>query len=319
MGKLVNGINGPFVGKVGNVIGSSWRGIPYMKSRGLRTKPATPGEKLNRFIFGMTQQWLFPLTDFLRVGFKNYTLTNQGVNAAKSYLYKHALIKNGYDSVIDPALMKVSRGDLPLPNRIQAELSPDNKLVFTWETESCDRKHEFDQAILLVYDINEKEAKMSLNGQFRHTGRDVLDLTDTILQTFVVYAAFISADRNNQSDSVYLGTFTRNKEEKPKKEDTHENKTADKRKPDNTSETAPIAVTEDPDAVPPVPSNQLSLFEFPAETTENKAVEPSSETRSAELQTPSMEVQSGDDNTLDPSPNEDLATAETQTAVTERN
>ena len=113
MGKLVNGINGPFVGKVGNVIGSSWRGIPYMKSRGLRTKPATPAEKLNRFIFGMTQQWLFPLTKFLRVGFKNYTLTNQGVNAAKSYLYKHALIKDGYDSVIDPTLMKVSHGTCP--------------------------------------------------------------------------------------------------------------------------------------------------------------------------------------------------------------
>jgi len=321
MGKLVNGINGPFVGKVGNVIGSSWRGIPYMKSRGLRTKPATPAEKLNRFIFGMTQQWLFPLTDFLRVGFKNYTLTNQGVNAAKSYLYKHALIKDGYDSVVDPALMKVSHGTLPLPGRIEAELTPDNELVFTWETGSCDREHEFDQVMLLAYDIDGKRANMSLNGLFRHTGRDTLYISG-LLETFVVYAAFISADRESQSDSVYLGTFTRNKEEKPKKEGAPENKatdenktaaknkdaaiekeaapvptedkTADKSKPADASETAPVAVTEDPGAVPPVPSNQLSLFELPDEAFENKAVAADPEIRptkipasSAELKVPS--------------------------------
>jgi|GEM_PF-45770 len=351
MGKLVNGINGPFVGKVGNVIGSSWRGIPYMKSRGLRTKPATPAEKLNRFIFGMTQQWLFPLTDFLRVGFKNYTLTNQGVNAAKSYLYKHALIKDAYDSVVDPALMKVSHGTLPLPNRIEAELTPDNELVVTWETGSCDREHEFDQVMLLAYDIDGKRANMSLNGLFRHTGRDTLYISG-LLETFVVYAAFISADRESQSDSVYLGTFTRNKEEKPKKEDAPENKaagenktaaknkdadiekaaapvpaenkTADKGKPADAPETARIAVTEDPGAVPPVPSNQLSLFELPDEPTESKAVEPNSKTLSMELPAPSAELKSaseepkpGDEQVLDSSPGAESAPAETETAVSE--
>lgn len=32
MGKLINGIYGLFEGKVGAVVGSSWKGIPYIKS-----------------------------------------------------------------------------------------------------------------------------------------------------------------------------------------------------------------------------------------------------------------------------------------------
>ena len=226
---------------------------------------------------------------------------------------------------------------MSLPNRIETELTPDDELVFTWETGSCDREHEFDQVMLLAYDINEKEADMSLNGQFRHTGRDTLDLTNTFLETFVVYAAFISADRESQSDSVYLGTFTRIKEEKPKEEDASENrtagenktaaenkdvaiekeaaavlaedKTADKGKPANVSETAAITVTEDPVAVPFVPSNQLSLFELPDETIENKAVALNSETSSAELPASSVEPQSGAEQPLKPFYNEDFFNA----------
>src|SRR5690606_34337514 len=129
MGKYVSGINGAFTGKIGNTIGSSWRGIPYMKSRSHRTKPATEGEKINRFIFGMTQQWLKPLKEYLRIGFNNYTLTNQGVNAAKSFLYKNALIKDGFNSTIDPTLVKVSHGDLPFPATMDVELKSDNTLI----------------------------------------------------------------------------------------------------------------------------------------------------------------------------------------------
>ena len=32
MGRLVSGINGPIIGKVGTVIGSTWKGKPYVKS-----------------------------------------------------------------------------------------------------------------------------------------------------------------------------------------------------------------------------------------------------------------------------------------------
>ena len=90
-----DGILGPLKGKVGPVVGSSWRGIPYVKSAPVRKKPPSQKELENRHIFAFTQQWLEPIKEFLKQGFKNYSRTNYGVNAAKSFLYKFALIKDG--------------------------------------------------------------------------------------------------------------------------------------------------------------------------------------------------------------------------------
>ena len=62
MGKLINGIYGSFEGKVGTVVGSSWKGIPYIKSAyKQRTKKVSEKELANRNKFAMAQAWLKPL------------------------------------------------------------------------------------------------------------------------------------------------------------------------------------------------------------------------------------------------------------------
>ena len=56
MARMTNGINGPFTGKIGAVIGYTVNGIWYMK--GLykkRTKAPTPGELLNQKKFSAAQ------------------------------------------------------------------------------------------------------------------------------------------------------------------------------------------------------------------------------------------------------------------------
>ena len=73
MGKYLNGITGPASGKIGPVIASSWKGIPYLKSRSkFRTKKASEAELASRRRFKIAQHWLQPLTDFVRQGFKGY-------------------------------------------------------------------------------------------------------------------------------------------------------------------------------------------------------------------------------------------------------
>jgi len=215
MGRLKNGINGPIVGKVGTVVGSSWRGIDYVKSLPKRKKPPTENEKINRFIFAKTQNWLQPIAGFLKVGFKNYTHTNQGVNAAKSYLYKNALIKDGYDSVIDPAEMKVSYGNLPLVEDLTMELNNENELRITWKADAVrsEEKEPDDQVMILAYNVDKEDAYYTVSGQFRKTGSDKLDLKLVLDGTIHVYVAFVSVDRSRQSNSVYLGTvFTEKKQ-----------------------------------------------------------------------------------------------------------
>ena len=113
MGRLINGIHGPFVGKVGSVIGSSWKGIPYIKAaHKARTKTVSTAEKGNRNKFAMAQRWLKHVLEFVRIGFKGYTPTVEGFLAAKSLLLRNSFEGVKPDIFINPALVKLGHGTL---------------------------------------------------------------------------------------------------------------------------------------------------------------------------------------------------------------
>ena len=206
MARLISGINGPFIGTVGTVVGSSWYGIPYMKSRyKRRTTKVSKKEKDNRGKFAMAHFWLQPLLVFVREGFKNYSLKSRGFNAAKSYLLKNAFEGQQPDLFINPALVKVSAGDLPLSSNITAEKAGDTEIKFTWDTKTNDT-NPFDQVMMLAYNVESRKARYITTGQLRHTGVDTLAVYPG--QTYHLYLAFNAADRSRQSDSVYLGEMS---------------------------------------------------------------------------------------------------------------
>jgi hypothetical protein len=203
-----NGIDGPFRGKVGAVIYSSWKGIPYVKARPKpRTKPPTEDEITNRNKFGIAHRWLQPVTDFVREGFKGYSSTVEGFLAAKSYLLKNAFEGEGDDMVINPALVKVSYGCLPLSDNITAQLITPKEIQFTWDTKIEEGANSFDQIMMLAYDIENRKAFIRQVGELRKAGTGILPLKMTEC-TWHLYAAFVAWDRSCQSDSVYLGTIS---------------------------------------------------------------------------------------------------------------
>ena len=209
MGRLVSGINGPIQGKVGTVIGSSWRGIPYVKGPyKKRTKKISKKEKANRNRFTVAQYWLTLLTDFVRQGFKGYSLKSQGFVAAKSYLMHNAMKRDDEGYSIDPALVLVSFGDLPLSSGIVVEKGNDGVLHFSWDTSSVEGGIGEDQVMLLAYDIENKKVKHNITGQFRKNGHDSLNPDAKPGSTYHLYMAFTAHDRSRQSNSVYLGAIS---------------------------------------------------------------------------------------------------------------
>ena len=213
MAKNEDGILGPLKGKVGPVVGSSWRGIAYVKSAPNRKKPPTERELENRHMFSFTQKWLNPIKKFLIQGFKNYSRTNYGVNAAKSFLYENALIKDGMNSKVVPSKMQISYGDLPLPKDIAMEWKDgDNgygQLIVTWGATDKNDEHDFDsqdQVMVLAYAPTDKDSIGVVHGAFRATGKQVIDIDhDVHKHEYHVWVAFVAADRKQQSHSVYLG------------------------------------------------------------------------------------------------------------------
>lgn len=209
MAKLIDGINGHIKGTVGSVVGSSWLGEPYIKAKYKpRTKNITEKEKGNRGKFAASQFWLQPILEFVREGFKDFAPRVRGFNAAKSYLSKNAFEGEGADVRINPALVKVSFGSLPLPNDIAVELVAGDKLQFSWDTSNAEGGSPDDQVMMMAYDIEGGNAYSTTTGQFRKTGSDMLQINPAKGKTYHIYCAFNGVDRQSRSDSVYMGTIT---------------------------------------------------------------------------------------------------------------
>lgn len=209
MARLIHGINGSVQGRLGNLVGSSWNGIPYVKTRPKkRTGKPRKAEKANRSKFAMAHRWLQPLLPFVREGYKGYSTTVYGFNAAKSHLLLNAFEGADNNIAINPSLVKVSHGTLPLSDNITVERSGNYALLFTWDTLAVPDGSKSDQVMLLAYDIDNRIAEYNLTGQFRSNGSDTLQLSNKKGRTYHIYFAFTAADRSRQSDSVYLGSIT---------------------------------------------------------------------------------------------------------------
>ncbi len=208
MGRLPKGIQGPIHGKVGTAIGSSRNGIPYVK--GLykkRTKTISEKEIANRKKFAAAQSWLRPLLEFVREGFRGYSQRSYGFIAAKSWLLKNSFVKDEAGLRIDPALVKVSHGNLPLSEKLAVSLMETGNLKFTWDPVYKDGYDNSDQIMMLAYDVESGNAECNTTGQLRETGTDTLELDKSRVKNVHVYAAFNAYDRSRQSDSVYLGEW----------------------------------------------------------------------------------------------------------------
>lgn len=180
-------------------------GKNLLRKRPLRKAPPTEGELLNRHLFRIVQAWVKPLTEFLRQGFRAYSETATGANAAKSLIFQNALQRLGYDSYVEPSLVQVSSGSLALPESLEAHLNPDGNIIFSWSTEVGPKASQRDRVMMLAYNIQAKYPVYELSGAKRLAGSDTLPLSGNPAGQYHLYAAFVTEDREVRTNSRYLG------------------------------------------------------------------------------------------------------------------
>lgn len=215
MARYVHGIHGPLVGSLGNLVASSWRGIPYLKTRPTRRKAYTGNELKNQGNFGSTSRWLSPLGDFLRAGFKGDNPRMWGFNGAKSYLHAHALVQEGDRKVIDPSKVLISQGDLPLAEGFQMHFDEEAfEVTVRWNSKAPKAREGGvaaaynDKLMLAVYDAEAGQAYGEPYGPSRRIGMERVALDPGVVATYHVYVAFVAADGSSRSDSLYLGAIS---------------------------------------------------------------------------------------------------------------
>lgn len=92
MATLLNGINGSFSGKVGDLVGSSWRGIHYVKRvPKISTKPKTEKQLAQQARFALAVRFANPVKDILNIGFRQRHKPATGYNLGIKHILENAI------------------------------------------------------------------------------------------------------------------------------------------------------------------------------------------------------------------------------------
>ena len=211
MGKISQGILGGLSGKVGNVIGGSWKGINYLRIKPASVaNPRTEGQVNQRNKFTITLEYLQATKDFIKIGYKSFAVKKTEFNAAMSYVLNNAVGGAAPNFTIDYSLALLSRGSLSSVFNGSTDLTTPGAVTFDWDDNSTEgNASTTDKAMVLVYNPDKKESVSVLDGANRTVGSQTVVIPNTYAgDTVQLFMAFVSADGKTVSNSVYLGSGT---------------------------------------------------------------------------------------------------------------
>ncbi|MDX3916140.1 MULTISPECIES: DUF6266 family protein [Olivibacter] len=210
MAKFVNGAIGTFSGKVGSVIGSSWRSIHYM--RGLskkRTKPYTESQLAQQQRFGLMGRFLLPLRGLMQIGFAN-------LDTSRATLFNLVMARNlpavagEYpDFTIDYSKVRLSNGSLLQPRNPVVNITPGIATVSWNPATNRFNGHADDEMYPLLYDRELNLFYTSDDIVRRSDGQVEIPLdADTAGHTADVWLFTTSRDGLLISETIYVGAHT---------------------------------------------------------------------------------------------------------------
>ncbi len=208
MAIIPQGITGPFIGKVGAVVGYVSRGKAIMRGRPSLSKSRKPSplQRQQHAKFSLMNKFLGPIIPFLNETKKTVDIDLTGYNKAFSYNVKNAIAGSYPDLMIDYNMVLLSRGDLPNVKSSQATSQAPGQITFHWlDNSGTGLARPNDKAFVAVYckelndwiyalDLAERSASSYLFDVFIFSGHWVH-----------AYVGFLSANGNDVSDSLYLG------------------------------------------------------------------------------------------------------------------
>ena len=207
MARHGNGILGSFSGKVGTVVGSSWNGIPYMRSLPARKKNRrfSEAQKIQQAKFAVVTKFLKPFNPLFGLSFEQQPgMTRK--NQAYRQLFTQALSGQYPDFTVALSQLEVARGSLKKADNPAVSAPGAGKLKFTWKDNSgLGNAAKGDKAILVAYCPESQHALFTVNGGDRAGETGELDLAYFSGKEVHTWVSFRSADGLRTADSIYTG------------------------------------------------------------------------------------------------------------------
>lgn len=211
MGTYNKGILGPFSGKVGTVVGASWRGKDVLRSLPKKTdRTPTETQRLQRLKFSTVSEFLTPISSVLSLyyGSGSGELTRR--NQAMSYHLKEAVVYNDPNFDILFNKVQISKGDLLGVQNPTVGTVVGNQVKYTWDNNAGQGSAKItDQLIVVIYAPVENLYYTLLDA----ATRDASTLTITLPIFFAglevqSWITFASATGKSYATSVYMGAVT---------------------------------------------------------------------------------------------------------------
>ena len=210
MATFNKGILGGFNGKLGTVVGTSWKGISIMRSQGNRKSGKYSDAQLTQQMrFGLMIKFIGKFTDLLNLTFKDLAKGVTAPNAALSYNIRNGIAGTYPNYSLAYPQLLLSRGNHLNAEAPTAKAGAAGIVNFNWtDNTGVGTAKEDDKAILMVYAPDINQAAYTLDGAARSAAADSLTLSHFSGRTVHTWVAFVSADGKNFSDSVYTGAVT---------------------------------------------------------------------------------------------------------------
>ena len=208
MGSIKQGILGGFSCKVGNVVGSSWKGIAYMRGLAVKAKNAnTLVQQMQRAKFALSVKFMSKINPYIRYGYKNYMAKQTAGNVGLSYMMHNNCIVGEFPNYsIDFSVLKVALGQLKKAEAPNMALSS-GTATCTWTDNSGNGNAQpTDLAMVLLYNKDKAEAEYDIGNATRANA--TLSYTyprNWTGDTFVAYLSFMLDDGKLVAESDYLG------------------------------------------------------------------------------------------------------------------
>jgi hypothetical protein len=201
------GILGSFSGKLGTVVGGTWRGIPYMRSLPTisKNRKQSFAQEVQQAKFALAQNFLRNFGSLLNNSFQEVAGQTQR-NEALAIVLNQAVGGTYPNLMIDYGMVLVSKGSLKKPVNPDVLSDQPGKIKFSWtdDTGSGNAKAS-DKAILVAYDEQFGDVIFVTDGATRSSGQAELDAGFFSGKPVHTWLGFISENGKLKSDSLYTG------------------------------------------------------------------------------------------------------------------
>ena len=207
MARMNQGILGSFTGKVGTVIGSSWKGKPYMKSLpGKRKGKPTQKQEEQQMKLAILSAFFSQLQTLLELTFSANRKKMSAVNYAVQINHGQAIIGQYPDYSIDYPKLLLSEGPLMGTETYPATSTGDGAIQFSWlDNTDSGNAGETDQVMVIAFCPAKFHYYFSTCAASRKDGSALLKVPLFVGEIVHTWMVFVSVDGKFYSEGLYMG------------------------------------------------------------------------------------------------------------------